>query len=136
MKKKKTLTQAELSLLEKNENVLRIAGSRIRYTPEFKKKAVREYLEGGKDPRSIFADAGFPEGIVDSKLPNWLLKDWRRAASMCGDNEDFTNNPGGRKRPKDPKTMADKEKIEYYEATIAYKEAENQLLAEARGLPR
>jgi hypothetical protein len=136
MKKRKIFTSAQRHLLEKNEYVLHVTERRIQYAPEFKKKAVREYLEDGKDPRSIFADAGFPESVFDSKLPNWMLKDWRKVAGTEGSNANFTDKRGRGRRSQDPKTMTDKEKIEYYEATIAYKEAENQFLAEARGLQR
>lgn len=136
MKKQKRFTEEDRILLQKNEYVLRITKHQIKYAPEFKEKAVREYMEDGKDPRSIFADAGFPESIVNSDLPRWTLGNWRKIAGKLGGDADFTDRRGRKRKSKDPETMTDKEKIEYYEATIAYKEAENQLLADARGLQR
>lgn len=137
MIKRKKFSNTQRRLLEENPHVLRIINNKIQYAPEFKKKAVREYKEG-KDPKSIFIDAGFPDSIVNSKLPNWVIKGWRCIADTPGGEANFTDRRGRKKKKKskDPKTMTNEEKIEYYEAKIAYKEAENQLLAEARGLRR
>jgi len=130
MNKQKTFTQEEVQLLKNNRHVIKVTKHQIHYIPEFKQHAVHQYEKESIDARSIFAEAGFPKWIVNSDLPRWSIKNWRRQQG------DFSDKRGRVKKQIDIDSMTDAEKIEYYEAVIAYKEAENAFLAEARGLKR
>ncbi len=136
--KQRTFTKEQRKFLESNPNVIRVTKHRINYSPSFKKKAIHQYHQEGKDPRSIFYEAGFPEYIVDSEIPLSLLKNWRTKAQVLGTQTDFTDKRGtaSKKKSTDLVSMTDREKIKYYEAMVAFKEAENAFLAEARGLKR
>ena len=130
MNKQKTFTQEELQLLKNNHHVIKVTKHQIHYTSEFKQQAVHQYEQEGIDARSIFAEAGLPKSIINSDLPRWAIKNWRKQQG------DFSDKRGRVKKRVDINTMTDTEKIVYYEAVIAFKEAENASLAEARGLKR
>ena len=49
--------------LEKNPNVFRVTEQTITYHPNFKIKAVREYLKG-KSPSQIFVERGFNLDVI------------------------------------------------------------------------
>ncbi|MGG1810305.1 IS3 family transposase, partial [Brevibacillus formosus] len=58
-KNRVSFTEHEIHTLEKNQNVLRVTGKNITYSPMFKFTAVQAYREG-QTPIEIFLQAGFP----------------------------------------------------------------------------
>lgn len=55
---RKSFTEQEIQMLEKNPNVLRVMGKNISYSPLFKVAAVQAYREG-QTPMEIFLQAVF-----------------------------------------------------------------------------
>lgn len=60
---RKYLTQEQLEAVQANPYVAKATAARIRYTPEFKRLARKELLEG-KHIMDVFQDAGFDVGAL------------------------------------------------------------------------
>lgn len=139
---KRILTDEEQEWLRKNPNVVRCTDRSILYSNEFKRTALHAYYQIGTSPRTIFIEAGFPDSITATKLPKWTIDRWRRKYGTSYEGSDLSDKRGSSKgggRPRknvDTSIMTDKEKLKYYEARVAYQEAENAFLAKARGLKR
>jgi hypothetical protein len=141
--KRRTFTAEEQESLRTNTHVVRCTDKTITYSDDFKRIALRAYYEEGKDARTIFSEAGFPESVVLTLIPKWTLARWRRKFGTAYEHTDVsskrgTSGKGGRPRAErlDVSKMTDKEKITYYQTRVAYQEAENAFLAKARGLKR
>jgi transposase len=140
---KRTYTAEEQEQLRTNPNVVRCTKHMIIYEPDFKRAALRAYYEDGKDARTIFAEAGFPASVVKTLTPKWAITQWRKTYGPGYEQADMTNKRGKAKKGGRPRTervdvaqMTDKEKITYYEARVAYQEAENDFLARTQGRKR
>lgn len=139
MAKRISFTKDEQRQLIQHPYVIRCSDRSITYSPEFKQRALHAYFREGKDARTIFTEAHFPPTIVASELPRWLLKDWRKVAGSLEEKYDFKDRrgkAGGRGVPLDVSKMTPQERIEYLEAKVAYVNAENDFLAQARGIKR
>ena len=138
--KRRIYTSAEQERLRQNKNVLSCTDKSITYSEAFKRYVLKRYYEDGSSPRTLFEEQGFPESIIHSEIPRWLLKSLRRTYGTAYTEMDFTSQRGkGGGRPKksyDVSIMTDKEKLAYYEAKVAYIDKENDFLAQARGLKR
>ncbi|KAB8292662.1 hypothetical protein [Bifidobacterium avesanii] len=67
--------RAQLELLDAVERVT--PGGMIRYSPDFRERALREY-GAGKSPMRIFADAGFPVETLGNKRIERAFAHWRK----------------------------------------------------------
>lgn len=139
MAKRISFTKKEQELLAQNPYVIRCSDHSITYVPEFKQRALRAHFREGKDARTIFAEANFPPTIVASKVPHSRLKAWRKVAGALEEKYDFKDRRGQMGRPRSPldvSKMTTEERIQYLEAKVAYVDAENDFLAQARGIKR
>lgn len=132
---KRIFTPEEQELLRTNHHIASCSARSITFTPAFKQQAVREH-KNGMTPQSIFATAGLPPSLVGRRTPNERLKKWTAIAQECGIEALLTDGRGkhgkmGRKRIE----RVDKSKMTKDER-IAYLEAENDFLAQLRGIPR
>ncbi|KAA8821414.1 hypothetical protein [Bifidobacterium vespertilionis] len=74
------LTESARIQLEALDAVEEISpAGKIRYSEEFRSRAIREY-ETGRSPAQIFADAGFPLEIVGNKRIERALYRWRHGS--------------------------------------------------------
>ncbi len=78
------LSDSHRKVLEKNPNVLRIKNSRITYTPEFKIKAVKAFLNG-EDPSDIFKDAKFDLSLFHPRFPGKAILRWKQVYDQKGE---------------------------------------------------
>lgn len=139
MAKRISFTKQEQELLAQHPYVIRCSEHSITYLPEFKQRALHAYFREGKDACSIFAEANFPSAIVASEIPRSRLKAWRKVAGVLEERHDFKDGRGRMGRSKsalDVSSMSPEERIQYLEARIAYVDAENDFLAQARGIKR
>lgn len=65
---RKSFTEQEIQMLEKNPNVLRVTGKNISYSPLSKVAAVQAYQEG-QTPMEIFLQAGFYIEMIGRDMP-------------------------------------------------------------------
>ncbi|MED4731937.1 IS3 family transposase, partial [Aneurinibacillus migulanus] len=59
----------QIKQLETNPNVSKVSERSITYHPDFKLKAVKEYLKN-KEPMQIFLENGFDLSIIGKEKPN------------------------------------------------------------------
>lgn len=132
---KRIFTMEEQEVLRNNPNVVSCSEKSITFIPAFKQQAVRKHKEG-MTPQSIFAIAGVPVSLIGNRTPNSLLKRWIAIEQKWGIDALLTDGRGkhgkmGRRR----KERVDKSKMTKDER-IAYLEAENDFLAQLRGISR
>lgn len=70
-----TFTPQQRSKLLANRNVLGVSEKTISFTPDFKIKSVRQYLEG-TSPDQIFKNAGLPLEYFKERYARNCLKKW------------------------------------------------------------
>ncbi len=128
-------TQAEITKILQNKYVIKCSKTNITYSKEFKIKAVKEYYEEGMSPNMIFREAGFEINVLPYKTSDRCLNRWRKIYNEKGKDHLMKETRGAKKKIKIIH-KTDKEKIEYLEDKIAYLDAENDFLAELRGLKR
>ena len=121
----KLLTEAEIQVLMKNENVVSVDERQIIYKNEFKSFFVEQYL-AGKGPTLIFECAGLDKKILGAKRIEKATRRWVTA------HEKGTLGVSATLKPNqiytDVKGITDKEKIKRQEAKIKLLEAEVALL--------
>ncbi|OGM92690.1 hypothetical protein A2333_00865 [Candidatus Wolfebacteria bacterium RIFOXYB2_FULL_49_7] len=132
---KRILTQEEQETLRHNHNVASCSAKSISFAPAFKQRAIREYKEG-VSPQEIFSAMGLPLSLIGRKTPSNCLKEWLAIERKQGIDALLSDGRGrhgktGRKRIE----RVDKSKMTKDER-IAYLEAENDFLAQLRGIPR
>ena len=106
----------------------------IKYSGEFKIKAVKQYEEG-LTPKEIFLMNGFDLTTVAKNIPKDSLSRWNKTYREHGEQglaEDGRGKSKGGGRPKKPKFKDDKEKITYLELQVTYLKAENDFLIKLR----
>lgn len=81
---RKSFTEQEIQMLEKNPNVLRVMGKNISYSPLFKVAAVQAYREG-QTPMEIFLQAGFYIEMIGRDMPKKCLHRWRKVYATFGE---------------------------------------------------
>ena len=118
-------SKEQIERLSQNPNVLCVYPTQIVYSPEFRQKAVEDYLTG-KTARQIFEDAGFNLQDISS-YPDYaskILSKWR-------------NNKNSNKKYIYSKTQNFKETKSAYQKLLArneYLEAENEFLKKLQAL--
>ena len=121
----KLLTEAEIQVLMKNENVVSVDERQIIYKNEFKSFFVEQYL-AGKGPTLIFECEGLDKKILGAKRIEKATRRWVTA------HEKGTLGVSATLKPNqiytDVKGITDKEKIKRQEAKIKLLEAEVALL--------
>ena len=133
--KRKKFTDQEKKILLKNENILDVSDTNIKYCPKFKLKTIKEY-NNGKFPKQIFMDAGINIEIIGSENPGRSIDRWKRTYKNQGEKGILEEQRGksingGRPRIKE---LTSEEKIKKIESRNAYLEAENDFLKKLKGL--
>jgi hypothetical protein len=132
---KRIFTLEEQELLWRNPNVASCSDKSISFTSLFKQRAVREHKEG-KTPQKIFATAGLPLSLIGRRKPRdtiqrWLTVERNQGIDSLLHDGRGSHTKGGRKRT---------ERVDLDAMTIeeqnAYLKAENDFLAQLRGIPR
>ena len=121
----KLLTEAEIQVLMKNENVVSVDERQIIYKNEFKSFFVEQYL-AGKGPTLIFECAGLDKKILGAKRIEKATRRWVTAYEKGTLGVSATLKPN--QIYTDVKGITDKEKIKRQEAKIKLLEAEVALL--------
>jgi transposase-like protein len=103
----------------------------IKYSNEFKVKAVKQYEEG-LTPKEIFTLNGFNLNIISKNIPKHCLSRWNKTYKERGECGFSGSRKSGCGRPKIPKFKDEKEKIKYLELQVAYLKAENDFLIKLR----
>ena len=118
---RKLFTKEEIEVLSQNPNVQKVTENNIQYTPEFKKQAFFEMIEG-KTAREIFTENGIdPEILGDTRVYSFTNNLKRKSVD---DNLDFRD-----KRKYGHRFVSDTDKeIEYLRNENAYLKQENEFL--------
>jgi hypothetical protein len=135
---RRILSPEEQEILRKNPFVAACSDRSISFTGQFKQYAVRVYNQG-KRSQDIFIEAGIPLEIIGRKTPKECLRRWRKKnETLLKSDGRGTHGKGGRTRKEriDLSKMTEQEKIEYLELRCAYLNAENDFLAQVRGIKR
>ena len=128
---KRIFTREQVDELSRNSSVRRCSERSITYDHEFKMLAVKKYEDEGLGAAQIFREAGFDLDVIGKDAPNYQMKEWRRIFKAKGIEGLAAETRGRSGRPK-TKGVADADKIERLEATVAYLKAENAFLARLR----
>ncbi len=126
--KRKKFTDQEKKLLLKNENVIEVRETNVKYSPKFKLKAVQEYY-AGNTPQTIFLNAGFDINLLGKKNPERSISRWRNIYKKLGEQGLLNEQRGQRKGGGRPRT-----KELSLEEKIKYLEAENEFLKKLKAL--
>ncbi len=124
---RKTFTTAQRTSIAENHNVSRCGPNSIRYTKQFKLKALQQYNEDGLGAAEIFEAAGLDPGIIGTRTPSRLMNQWNtalwpgRERAMPLHQTKMANKRMGRGR-----------ELRHLKAKVAYLEAENDFLAQLR----
>lgn len=135
---KRIITTEEQKILQNNPYVAKCSDKSITFTAEFKKHAIKEYKEG-RGKQEIFVEAGIPVDIIGKENPKSLFRLWlKKSDSELEKDGRGKHGKSGRKRMerKDLSKMSEKEQIEYLKLYCSYINAENDFLAESRGIKR
>lgn len=103
----------QLKKLINNPNVLDVErASRIIFLPEFKLRAVKQFLSGDKTCREIFEEAGFDTSMFHLGYPNKQMRAWREAYNAKGDLA-FTNSANNMVNYRIPYDASNPEDVKY-----------------------
>ena len=109
-------------------------GKQIKYSSEFKIKAIKQYKEG-LTPKEIFRLHGFDMSKI-GKIPKHSLSRWNKIYRERGEQglreETRSKHSKGGGRPRIITFKDDREKIEYLELQVQYLKAENDFLIKLR----
>ncbi|MDP1728467.1 MAG: hypothetical protein Q8M15_16910 [Bacteroidota bacterium] len=132
--KQQSFTKNQIKELLKNKNVLKFRGTYITYNPEFKIKAVDQYLNKRMSPKEIFKQAGFNLNTIGEVKPKYLLHDWRIVFKDKGINgfKIEMRGRGGGRRKKIKENLTDEEKIKRLKLEVLYLKKEDIFLAKLR----
>ena len=139
--KAKLYTKSQIDAIVKNKNVAKFFNTYIEYTPEFKVRAVTQYLEKGMTTKEIFTKAGFDLMVFNQIKRKYLLYGWTRKYKAQGVDGLLHNGRGKIKVNRSTKprlringAMTDKEKIQRLTLEIEYLKKENSFLARLRAM--
>lgn len=133
--KRKKFTEQEKEILLKNKNILDVSETTIKYCPEFKVKAVKEYY-AGNSPIMIFLNANFDINLIGRENPEKCVKRWRYIYKEQGEQGLLKDKRGkGAGRPR-TKPLSIEEEVKQLKARNAYLEAENDFLKKLKALER
>lgn len=123
---KKQLNAEEIAELRDCPFVASIISGRITFTPEFKRMAYRQLMDG-KSMRSIFEENGIdPDILGDSRIWGFAQK-LRTNAGRDGDFEDLRSK-NSRKPSKESREASLSKRIEQLEHELAYTRQEVEFL--------
>lgn len=128
------LTREQIDQLIINDNVTKCSSKSITCSPQFKIRAVKQYIDEGKSARQVFRDGGFNLEFFRSTFPKDTLRAWLKIYKEKGIEGLSTDNRGRTKGGSRPtmKGLTDKEKIERLELTVAYQKEKILFLAKLR----
>lgn len=133
------LTEAEMDILRRNPNVVKVTESSVVYTNKFKEHFIEEYALG-KTPRTIFEEAGFDVQILGSKRIERSCARWREAyaaGTLCKfDDESVARHFTGQKKDQLKELEQAKKKISKQDDEIARLKAQVEALKKAGKLGR
>jgi hypothetical protein len=132
--KRKKFTDEEKEILLKNDNVLDVSNTNIKYCPKYKLKAIKEY-NNGKFPMQIFTEAGINIEIIGSENPGRCVDRWKKTYKNQGEKGILEEQRGKTGRPR-IKPLSAEEEIKRIKARNAYLEAENDFLKKLKALER
>lgn len=120
----------DLSKYKSNPNVEKVTGSNIRFTEDFKLKAVKLY-EAGRSSVDIFTDGGIDLKDFEARYASKSIKRWSEAADKYGAkaiNQErrgaaSTGRPGSKK-------------FKSVNEELAYLRAENEFLKKLQALEK
>ena len=123
---KKTFSDKEIKILQKNPNVQRVSSLAITYSDDFKNKFMDEYL-AGKLPRQIFEENGFDIDIIGIGRITKAAFRWNNAYKKDGlvGLTDTRKTSSGRPMKRE---LSQAEIIERQEARIKLLEGQVELL--------
>jgi len=122
------LSQKDRDSLQKNPNILKVTGSNVTYTSDFKTKAVK-LLKDGWSAEEIFLQAGIDVSLFGSKYAFKSIHRWEQLLQKHGASAlkkerrgmNATGRPAGRK-------------FKSLEEEVAYLRAEVDFLKKLRAL--
>ena len=126
----KKLTPEERDILRKSPHVSQVIGERISFTPEFKRMAYREMLDG-KTLRTIFFEHGInPDMLGDSRI--WGIAEKLRKNADREEGFEDRRKQNQRRPAKETKEQSLESKIEQLEHELAYTRQEVEFLKKIR----
>lgn len=126
----KKLTSEERDILRKSPHVSQIIGERISFTPEFKRMAYREMLDG-KTLRTILFEHGInPDMLGDSRI--WGIAEKLRKNADREEGFADRRKQNQRRPAKETKEQSLESKIEQLEHELAYTRQEVEFLKKIR----
>ncbi len=130
---RRKFNEGEIVELSRNVNVIKCSEKAITYSTDFKKLAVKKYLEDGMSPSEIFIEAGFEKFCLDKSVPKDRLKLWRKIYELKG-GDGLSVERRGRCSIGRPKTkgITEADRIKRLEMEVLYLKAENAFLAKLR----
>jgi hypothetical protein len=131
--RRKKYTDQEKEILLKNENILDVSDTNVKYYPKFKVKAVEEYNQGNP-PIKIFSNAWIDVDILGRENPERCIRRWRNTFNKLGKEGLLNERRGKSKGGGRPRTR--ELTLEEAKARIAYLEAENEFLKKLEALER
>jgi len=128
---RRTFTKEQIKKISRNKNVSRCGPNSVRYTKQFKLKALKQYNEDGLSAVEIFEVAGFDLGVIGTRAPNRLMNQWNKAQRPNRQTETPLH-----KAKIAAKRMGRGRELKHLKAKVAYLEAENDFLAQLRARKR
>ena len=126
----KKLTPEERDILRKSPHVSQVIGERISFTPEFKRMAYREMLDG-KTLRTILFEHGInPDMLGDSRI--WGIAEKLRKNADREEGFEDRRKQNQRRPAKETKEQSLESKIEQLEHELAYTRQEVEFLKKIR----
>ena len=126
----KKLTSEERDILRKSPHVSQVIGERISFTPEFKRMAYREMVDG-KSLRTILFEHGInPEILGDSRI--WGIAEKLRKNADRDEGFEDCRKQNQRTPAKATKEQSLESKISQLEHELAYTRQEVEFLKKIR----
>lgn len=79
------LSESDRKDLERNPNVLKVTGSNVAYTPEFKIKAVKAFIDGDS-PEDIFKAAKLQFSSSEDRYASRSIRRWKKIYEEEGED--------------------------------------------------
>jgi hypothetical protein len=124
-------SESDQHILLRNPNVEKVTDRYISYHPDFKIRAVKEYLSG-KKPRQIFIDNGFNLQLIGDDKPFVCIKRWRIIFKQRGEQALREKGRNTKSTRLTRRESSIEDKLKKAEAKIKFLEAENELLKKIR----
>ena len=117
---RRLLTKEQIAELEKNPSIAKVTANTVTFTPEFKKIAYQQ-LVNGKSMRSILREIGVdPDVLGNSRL--WGMAEKLRKNAEREEGYTDLRKGNRRKGAKETPERTDKERLKLLEHKVAYME--------------